>query len=82
MKTEIEEVHEQFTRIEAAPAPHGLFLVGNLVRWRYESPDDPQFGTVYIVVGYNKETPMIVVTRKLTDLYSIREFHASQLVLA
>ena len=53
--------------------------VGDIVRWAYEIKDDPQFGTLYIVVGFNSEKCDIIVTRIIDKPEEIREFHVTQL---
>jgi hypothetical protein len=78
MKPELEEIHTDFRRVETNSC-NRQFPAGTIVRWKYEWPGDPQNGMLYMVIGFNNEAPNIVVTRILSDLGCIREFHASQL---
>jgi hypothetical protein len=78
MRHEAEEVHTELCRLSTGHFANQL-VIGAIVRWKYEWTGDPQNGMLYMVVGFNNESPNIVVTRVLNNLGAIREFHASQL---
>jgi hypothetical protein len=59
--------------------PSKPFIIGDIVRWKYEHLQDPDYGTLYIIVGYNSEMQEIIVTRIMQRPQEIREFHTSQL---
>lgn len=81
MSIDLDEQEEIFHEIQkiAMKSKSILLNIGDIVRWTYEVEDDPSYGSLYMVVGYNKEMPSFVVTRMLTNLGKIQEFHVSQL---
>lgn len=78
--SETEEIMEQLQRVKV---PHVVnthrFQIGDIVKWSFEALGDPQYGTLYMVVGFNSEKPDIIVTRVLDRPQEIREFNATQL---
>lgn len=78
--SETEEIMEQLQRVKVpfVTSCHRL-QVGDIVKWTFEVPDDPQYGTLYMVVGFNSEKSDIIVTRILDRPQEIREFSATQL---
>lgn len=77
---ESEEIMEQLQKVKVphASPPHRI-QIGDIVKWSFEVFGDPQFGTLYIVVGFNSEKPDILVTRILDRPHEIREFNITQL---
>jgi len=78
---EQEEKFHEIQKIEMK-SKDVLLRVGDIVRWAYEIEDDPCYGSLYVIVGYNSEMPSLAITRMINDLGKIREFHISQLVKA
>lgn len=78
--SETEEIMEQLQKVKVPHvANNHRFQVSDIVKWTFEVPGDPQYGTLYMVVGFNSEKPDIIVTRVLDRPQEIREFNATQL---
>ena len=79
MKEPSDDVYVDLKKIETSQSYRQNFFVGNIVRWKYEMLGHPT--TLYMVVGFDNESPNIIVTRVLDRLGSLKEFHISQLEL-
>lgn len=79
MKPESDDVHTDHRTVPAVQASRSSLAIGDLVKWKFELPKDPQFGALYVVVGFNNELPSIAITRASGSPGSIHEFHISQL---
>lgn len=80
MRSQSDEIVQEIQKVEISRvAEQKQISIGDIVRWNYEIKDDPQCGTLYIVVGLNSEKSDIVVTRILNRPNEIREFHVTQL---
>lgn len=77
MKELSDDIYVDLKKIETIQSYRQKFFVGNIVRWKYEVLGE--LGTLYMVVGFNNESPNIIVTRVLNNLGALREFHISQL---
>ena len=78
---ESEEVVQDLQRLDVSRiAGSTSYALGDLVQWRYEWVGDSQFGSLYVVIGFDSENGSIVVTRAMGTPFEIREFHGSQLI--
>ena len=79
MKDLSDDVYVDLKKLETSQSNRQFFFVGNIVRWKYEILGHPS--TLYMVVGFDNESPSIIITRVLDSLGSLKEFHMSQLEL-
>jgi hypothetical protein len=77
MKEESDDVYVDLKKLAVSQSNRQKLAAGTIVRWKYETSNDA--GTLYMVVGFNNESPNIIVTRVLNNLGFLREFHVTQL---
>jgi hypothetical protein len=77
MKELSDDVYVDLKKLEVSQTTRQKLAAGTIVRWKYEMSND--MGILYMIVGFNNESPNIMVTRVLDNLGSLREFHITQL---
>jgi hypothetical protein len=82
MKHEQEEILVDLDTMPACNETTASFSTGCLVKWKYGLPtDNGAQSDLYLIVGFDKESPNIAVVCSTNSNRLVRRFHISQLEL-